>query len=73
MRSFDSTTGHETWITPPQLQKSLGHFDLDPCAADIMPYQTADIMITKEKNGLKASGFSNRMVQFLELRHLRLC
>ena len=53
MRSFDSTTGHETWITPPQLQKSLGHFDLDPCAADIMPYQTADIMITKDKNGLK--------------------
>ena len=52
MRSFDSTTGQETWITPPQLQQSLGHFDLDPCAADVMPYKTADVMITKEQDGL---------------------
>lgn len=25
MISFDYTTGEQTWITPPQLQQSLGH------------------------------------------------
>ena len=61
MRSFDSTTGHETWITPPRLQQSLGHFDLDPCAADVMPYKTADVMITKEQDGLKQDWTGKRV------------
>ena len=61
MRSFDSTTGQETWITPPQLQQSLGHFDLDPCAADVMPYKTADVMITKEQDGLKQDWTGKRV------------
>lgn len=61
MISFDHTTGEQTWITPPQLQQSLGRFDLDPCAADIMPYKTADIMITKEQDGLKQDWTGKRV------------
>ena len=52
MRSFDSTSGEQTWITPKWIVESLGRFDLDPCAADVMPYATADRMVTKEENGL---------------------
>lgn len=61
MKSFDSTTGESTWITPPELQKSLGHFDLDPCAADNMPYRTADRMVTKAENGLSIDWGNSRV------------
>lgn len=79
MKSFDSTTGESTWITPPELQKSLGHFDLDPCAADNMPYSTADRMVTKSEDGLKVDWAGSRVwlnppygrfiVPFLERMH----
>lgn len=46
----ESTTN--TWITPRSVLDPLGHFDMDPCAADTMPWQTADVMITKAQNGL---------------------
>lgn len=31
----------DEWITPPELVKSLGEFDLDPCAAINQPWPTA--------------------------------
>ena len=61
MKLFDSTTGESTWITPPELQMSLGHFDLDPCAADNMPYRTADVMVTKVQNGLSVDWSGKRV------------
>ena len=61
MKSFDSTTGESTWITPPELQRTLGHFDLDPCAADNMPYSTADRMVTKSEDGLKVDWADSRV------------
>ena len=60
MKSFDSTTGESTWITPPELQKALGEFDLDPCAADDMPYRTATRMVTKSEDGLKVDWTGER-------------
>ena len=61
MKVFDITTGQQTWITPPHLQQSLGHFDLDPCAADNMPYRTADRMVTKDEDGLKVDWTGKRV------------
>lgn len=46
---------------PPRLQQSLGHFDLDPCAADNMPYKTADRMVTKNEDGLKVDWTGKRV------------
>lgn len=48
-RTAESTN---TWITPRDVLAPLGHFDLDPCAADAMPWPTADRMLTKADDGL---------------------
>lgn len=61
MRSFDSTTGEETWITPPSIVKCLGKFDLDPCAADVMLYRTATRMVTKKEDGLSFDWGNSRV------------
>lgn len=41
-----------TWLTPPDIIKSLGEFDLDPCTPDYMPWQTAKKRFIKADNGL---------------------
>lgn len=41
----------DDWITPPEILKALGPFDLDPCACDPMPWRTADRMINIHENG----------------------
>lgn len=60
-KHFDFTSGEETWITPMDLQKSLGEFDLDPCAADNMPYRTAKRMVTRQEDGLSFDWGDNRV------------
>lgn len=52
MKSFDSSSGEETWITPRWIIEGLGKFDLDPCSADDMPHRTATKMVSKQQNGL---------------------
>lgn len=47
----------DTWITPPEIIKSLGSFDLDPCAAIDMPWRTANTMMTVNDNGLLKDWF----------------
>ena len=42
----------DTWLTPPQLLKSLGEFDLDPCCPVEMPWPTAKKHYTETDNGL---------------------
>lgn len=51
--------GSDEWITPKWIIDSLGPFDLDPCAAVIMPWQTANRCYTEMDNGLfqKWEGF----------------
>ena len=49
---INQDSGEKTWLTPPEIIEALGHFDLDPCAADNMPWRTADRMVTKAENGL---------------------
>ena len=42
----------DTWLTPPEIIKSLGDFDLDPCCPANMPWATANNHFTKEHDGL---------------------
>src|SRR5690348_17328383 len=42
----------DTYLTPPEIVRRLGHFDLDPCCPDGMPWKTADVMYTKAQDGL---------------------
>lgn len=40
------------WLTPPDIIKSLGKFDLDPCSPIIRPWPTAKKHYTVEDDGL---------------------
>lgn len=42
----------DEWLTPPELIKSLGKFDLDPCAPINRPWNTAAMHYTKSDDGL---------------------
>ena len=42
----------ETWLTPPEILRALGAFDLDPCCPPFMPWTTAARMLTPEDDGL---------------------
>ena len=46
------TSGNETWLTPPELVKSLGEFDLDPCMAVGQPWELATSNYTLPTDGL---------------------
>ncbi len=50
--SFERTKSHDEWLTPPEILKPLGLFDLDPCAPIIRPWPTAKLHYTIEDNGL---------------------
>jgi len=54
-----SLSGHQSarmkndeWLTPPEIVKALGHFDLDPCAPIVRPWETAARHFTVEDDGL---------------------
>lgn len=40
------------WLTPPEIIKSLGDFDLDPCAPVNRPWDTAKLHYTEQDDGL---------------------
>lgn len=50
--AHDRTTGKEDWLTPPEILRALGHFDLDPCSPVKRPWDTADRHYTVYDNGL---------------------
>lgn len=43
---------NDEWLTPPSIVGALGSFDLDPCAAIVRPWPTAETHYTIEDNGL---------------------
>jgi hypothetical protein len=43
----------DEWLTPPEIIKALGEFDLDPCAPIVRPWDIADKHYTIEDDGLK--------------------
>jgi len=44
--------GSDEYLTPPEIIKALGIFDLDPCVADEMPWRTALNHFDKTDDGL---------------------
>lgn len=51
--SFERVSnGKDEWLTPPEIIKALGEFDLDPCAPIIRPWDTANKHYTIKDNGL---------------------
>ena len=53
MKNFNTNTdNNETWLTPPELVKALGKFDLDPRQAIGQPWSHAGKFWTKLDNGL---------------------
>lgn len=49
--------GKDEWLTPPEIIKSLGVFDLDPCAPVKRPWDMAKTHFTVENDGLKQEWF----------------
>lgn len=47
-----TSTGKDEWLTPPEIVKALGHFDLDPCAPINAPWRLADHCYTIANDGL---------------------
>ena len=45
------------WLTPPELVKKLGEFDLDPCSPLNAPFVHAKTNLTTEDDGLKKEWF----------------
>lgn len=53
MRDFNTNTkNNDEWLTPPRIIKSLGSFDLDPCAPITRPWDTAYGHYDKRDDGL---------------------
>ena len=50
--AHDKTDGKEEWLTPPEIIKALGRFDLDPCAPIKRPWEMAKAHYTIADNGL---------------------
>jgi hypothetical protein len=43
---------NDEWLTPPEILRKLGPFDLDPCAPEHRPWPTAKLHLHKELDGL---------------------
>lgn len=43
---------NDEWLTPPEILRALGKFDLDPCAPVVRPWNTAATHYTKMDDGL---------------------
>ena len=44
--------GSDTWLTPPEIIRALGVFDLDVCCPPNMPWKTATRHFTEREDGL---------------------
>jgi hypothetical protein len=61
-----SLSGHQgpmlndEWLTPPEIVRALGEFDLDPCAPVVRPWDTAKKHYTKNDDGM-AHSFQGRV------------
>lgn len=48
----ETTAGKDEWLTPPEIIRALGSFDLDPCAPVKRPWEMAANHFTVLDNGL---------------------
>lgn len=56
-KNQDGNVKTHEWLTPPEIIRSLGEFDLDPCAPVNRPWETARNHFTVEDNGLLQNWF----------------
>lgn len=49
----------DEWLTPPEIIKAIGPFDLDPCSPVDRPWDTASKHYTVADNGLSKPWFGN--------------
>lgn len=47
----------DEWLTPPEILRALGPFDLDPCAPIVRPWEMASNHYTINDNGLSKQWF----------------
>lgn len=53
MKQHQTTIGkNDEWLTPPEIIKALGVFDLDPCAPISPPWKTAKNHYSENDDGL---------------------
>jgi len=52
-----NTLNNDEWLTPPEIIKSLGSFDLDPCSPIKRPWDTAKNHYSLNNNGLLQNWF----------------
>lgn len=50
--NFEKPQVKEEWLTPPELVRALGPFDLDPCAPASRPWDTASRHVSLPQDGL---------------------
>lgn len=60
------------WLTPPELVKKLGKFDLDPCSPIDAPFLHAPTNYTIEENGLEKEWFGRVFLNPPYGKHLNL-
>ncbi len=60
------------WLTPPELVKKLGEFDLDPCSPVNAPFVHAATNYTIEDNGLSKQWFGRVFLNPPYGKHLHL-
>jgi hypothetical protein len=60
------------WLTPPELVKKLGKFDLDPCSPVNAPFLHAETNFTVEDNGLGKNWFGRVYCNPPYRKHLHL-
>jgi hypothetical protein len=52
LSSHQKNGGHDEWLTPPEIVKALGEFDLDPCSPVVRPWDTAAKHFNVHDDGL---------------------
>ena len=53
MKTHQKPEGNnDEWLTPPEIIKALGEFDLDPCSPTVRPWSTAKQHIALPSDGL---------------------
>lgn len=52
-----TVSGTDVWLTPPHIIQALGKFDLDPCASEDRPWDTAAHHYTIKDDGLSQDWF----------------
>ena len=57
LSSHQKNGGHDEWLTPPEILRALGAFDLDPCAPVVRPWETAAHHYTAQDDGLALPWF----------------